>query len=168
VSVSVNVGVSASVIVSVSVSVSVSVCVSASVSVGVGVSVRVSLSVSGSGSALVPIEEHMHPLHHELFLEPLHQRDVFLSELCLGDATPCRMTGVTLHSHVRYKASSYTGLYPQSLSEEHVRPVHHQLFLEPLHHGTYSCQSFVLLADYVPNRSAEESKGRTPVRPLSS
>ena len=85
-----------------------------------------------------------------------------------GDATPCRMTGVTLHSHVRYKASLYTGLYPQSLSEEHVRPVHHQLFLEPLHHGTYSCQSFVLLADYVPNRSAEESKGRTPVRPLSS
>ena len=33
-----------------------------------------------------------------------------------GDTTPCRMTGVTSHSHVRYEKSprsSYTGLYPQ-------------------------------------------------------
>ena len=29
-----------------------------------------------------------------------------------GDTTPCRMTGVTLHSHIRYYESD-TGLYPQ-------------------------------------------------------
>ena len=33
-----------------------------------------------------------------------------------GDTTPCRMTGATLRSHVRYKESFHTGLYPQDAS----------------------------------------------------
>ena len=44
------------------------------------------------------------------------------SESESGDTTPCRMTGVTLHSHVRYTENRgprdigphVTGLYPQS------------------------------------------------------
>ena len=43
--------------------------------------------------------------------------DVSLSLQTLGIPTPCRTTGVTFHSHVRYEeiqARACTGLHPQT------------------------------------------------------
>ena len=51
---------------------------------------------------------------------PSHQQTL----IAMGgswDTSPCRMTGVTVHSHIRYRdigshalRTFYTGLYPQS------------------------------------------------------
>ena len=63
-------------------------------------------------TGLAPWEFEFLVLNHE-YLASIDRIGVGSPDLLShsGDTAPCRMTRVTLHSHVR---SSYTGLYPQS------------------------------------------------------